>query len=80
MLGLCCCGSLFLVAIKWASHCGGFSCCGPWALGAWASVVVAGGPRVQSVVVTQGLSCPTACGILPDQGSNPHPLYWQVNF
>ena len=25
----------------WASHCGGFSCCGAWALGAWASVVVA---------------------------------------
>ena len=24
-----------------ASHCGGFSCCGAWALGAWASVVVA---------------------------------------
>ena len=26
-----------------ASHCGGFSCCGAWALGAWASVVVARG-------------------------------------
>ena len=25
----------------WASHCGGFSCCGSRALGAWASVVVA---------------------------------------
>ena len=24
----------------WASHCGGFSCCGAWAPGAWASVVV----------------------------------------
>ena len=24
----------------WASHCGGFSCCGAWALDAWASVVV----------------------------------------
>ena len=24
-----------------ASHCGGFSCCGAWALGEWASVVVA---------------------------------------
>ena len=24
-----------------ASHCGGFFCCGAWALGAWASVVVA---------------------------------------
>ena len=27
----------------WASHCGGFSCCGAWALGARASVVVACG-------------------------------------
>ena len=26
-----------------ASHCGGFSCCGAWALGAWASVVAACG-------------------------------------
>ena len=25
----------------WASHCGGFSCCGAWALGMQASVVVA---------------------------------------
>ena len=24
-----------------ASYCGGFSCCGAWALGAWASVVAA---------------------------------------
>ena len=23
----------------WASHCGGSSCCRPWALGAWALVV-----------------------------------------
>ena len=27
----------------WASHCGGFPCCGAQALGAWASVVVARG-------------------------------------
>ena len=26
-----------------ASHCGGFSCCGAWALGTWASVAVAHG-------------------------------------
>ena len=31
-----CCGAQ-------ASHCGGFSCCGAWALGARASVVVAHG-------------------------------------
>ena len=25
----------------WASHCGSFSCCGPWALGVWLSVIAA---------------------------------------
>ena len=25
-----------------------------------------------------GLSCSAACGIFPDQGSNPCPLYWQA--
>ena len=28
----------------------------------------------------QGLSCPSAYGILPDQGSNPFLLHWQVDF
>ena len=51
-----------------ASHCGGFSCCRAWALGAWTSVVVA-----------HGLSCSAVCGIFPDQGSNPCSLYWQVD-
>ena len=26
-----------------------------------------------------GLSCPAACGIFPDQGSNPCPLHWQAD-
>ena len=26
-----------------------------------------------------GLSCSTACGIFPDQGSNPYPLHWQAD-
>ena len=46
-----------------ASHCSGFSCCG--ALG--------------SVVVAYGLSCPVACWIFLDQGSNPCPLHWQAD-
>ena len=44
------------------------------------SVVVAG--RLQSadsVVVAHGLSCSAACGIFPDQGSNPCPLHWQAD-
>ena len=47
VLGLCCCTRAFSSCGERvhcgarASHCGGFSCCGAWALGAWASVVVA---------------------------------------
>ena len=44
------------------------------------SVVVARGLQSTcSVVVVQGLSCSAACGIFPDQGSNPCPLHWQVD-
>ena len=32
-----------------------------------------------SVVVAYGPSCPAACGIFPDQGSNPCPLHWQAD-
>ena len=34
--------------------------------------------RAGSVVVAHGLSCLAACGIFPDQGSNPCPLHWQA--
>ena len=47
-----------------ASHGSGFSCCGVWVLGAWASVVVA-----------LWLTCTMACGIFLDQGLNPCPLH-----
>ena len=44
------------------------------------SVVVALGLQsTGSVVVVHGLSCSAACGILPDQGSNPCPLHWQAD-
>ena len=43
-------------------------CCGAWALGHTASVVVA-----------HGLSCLGPCGIFLDQGSDPFPLHWQVD-
>ena len=55
-------GGYSLVGGAGDSHCGGFSCCGVRAVGAWASVVS-----------LNGLRCPTACGIFPDQGSNPCP-------
>ena len=32
-----------------------------------------------SVVVAHGPSCSAACGIFPDQGSNPCPLHWQAD-
>ena len=38
-----------------------------------------GSRRAGSVVVAHGLSCSAACGIFPDQGSNPYPLHWQAD-
>ena len=38
-----------------------------------------GSRRAGSVVVAHGTSCSAACGILPDQGSNPGPLHWQAD-
>ena len=57
-----------------ASHCGGFSCWGAWALGSWASVAAACGllgtgasiVAAGSVIMAPGLSCLVACGIFPD--------------
>ena len=51
-----------------ASHCDGLSCCGAWALG-----------HVGLIVAAHGLSCSAACGIFPDQGSNPCLPHWQVD-
>ena len=38
-----------------------------------------GSKRAGSVVVAHGPSCSAACGILPDQGSNPCPPHWQAD-
>ena len=38
-----------------------------------------GSRRTGSAAVAHGPSCSTACGILPDQGSNPCPLHWQAD-
>ena len=35
--------------------------------------------RAGSVAVAHGPSCSAACGIFPDQGSNPRPLHWQAD-
>ena len=42
-------------------------------------VVARGLQSAGSVVVAHGLSCSVACGIFPDQGSNPCPLHWQAD-
>ena len=38
-----------------------------------------GSRRAGSVVVAHRLCCSAACGIFPDQGSNPCPLHWQAD-
>ena len=38
-----------------------------------------GSRRAGSAVVAHGPSCSAACGIFPDQGSNPCPLHWQAD-
>ena len=38
-----------------------------------------GSRRAGSVIVAHGPSRSTACGILPDQDSNPCPLHWQAD-
>ena len=38
-----------------------------------------GSRRACSVVVAHGPSCSAACGVFPDQGSNPRPLHWQAD-
>ena len=38
-----------------------------------------GSSRAGSVIVAHGPSCSAACGIFPDQGSNPCPLHWQAD-
>ena len=48
-----------------ASHCHGLSCCRAQTLGC-----------LGSVIMTHELSCPAACGIFEDQGSN---LHWLVD-
>ena len=38
-----------------------------------------GSRRAGSVIVAHGPSCSVACGIFPDQGSNPSALHWQAD-
>ena len=55
-----------------SSRCAGLSLSRPLLLRSTSS------RRAGSVVVAHGPSCSVACGIFPDQGSNPCPLHWQA--
>ena len=56
-----------------SSQCVGLSLSRPLLL--WST----GSRRAGSVVVAHGPNCSVACGIFPDQGSNPCPLHWQAD-
>ena len=45
----------------------------------WLLLLQTMGSRVLKLRCSQGVHCPTACGIFPDQGSNLDPLHWQVD-
>ena len=67
---------LFLVAASGghsSSRCAGLSLSWPLLLRS------TGSRRAGSVIVSHGPSCSTACGIFPDQDSNPCPLHWQAD-
>ena len=56
-----------------SSRCAGLSLSRPLLL--WST----GSRRAGSVIVAHGPSCSVACGVFPDQGSNPCPLHWQAD-
>ena len=67
---------VFLVAASGghsSSRCAGLSLSRPLLLWSLCS------RRAGSVVVAYGPSCSAACGIFPQQGSNPCPLHWQAD-
>ena len=68
---------LLFLMVHGLSHCSVFSCCGAPALecmgfSSRGSQALSAG----SVVMVHEHSCPAACGILQDQGSNLCPLHW----
>ena len=87
----CCCCFIFYFWLCWvfvsvrglslvaasrdhsSSRCAGLSLSRPLLLRS------TGSRRTGSVVVAHGPSRSVACGIFPDQGSNPCPLHWQAD-
>ena len=87
MLGLCYCAGFSLVVASGAAlqlWCMGFSLRWLllWSTGSRASLAAARGLRsFGSQALEHRLSscCSKACGIVPDQGSNPRLLHWQAD-
>ena len=48
-------------------------------MGSRQAAVARGLQSTGSAVVAHGPNCSAACGIFPDQGSNPCPLHWQAD-
>ena len=73
--------------VAWASPCNGFSCCRGQAPGCsafsncstWVQELWLLGLSTGSTFVVHGLHYSAACGIFPDQGSNPCHLHWQMD-
>ena len=70
VLALCCCSWAFSSCGVRASHCGGFSPCSTQAHGLQSAGLS---------VVAHGLSCPKACGIFLDHGSNWCRLHYKAD-
>ena len=75
--------SVFLTAMDLHCCAWAFSSCGKWELSSSCSVQASHcgdfSSRRAWALKVHRLSCPMACGILPDQGWNPCPLHWQVD-
>ena len=80
---------LFLAVLGLRFYVRAFSSCGEWGHSSSRCAGLSllrplllrsrGSRRAGSVVVVHGPSCSAACGIFPDQSSNPCPLHWQAD-
>ena len=76
-----CVGSSFLCRLSLVAVSGGDSSsrCAGLSLSRPLLLRSTGSRRAGSVIVAHGPSCSAACGIFPNQGSNPCSLHWQAD-
>ena len=77
VLGLRFCARAFSSCSKWGSLF--IAVRGPLTISRPLLLRSTGSRRTGSVIVAHGPSRSVACGIFPDQGSNPCPLHWQAD-